>query len=144
LILVLAGATVTAILEIGLINVSYAQVTPGQNPIYNPSDTHIDGTESRTCGVPKTPSLSSANTNNDSRSNDTYNHRIAKTNITFITITTINNTTFRKYNYNYTTGSYTWIITITPLCHLFLLSNNKLGYKSKKAANLGCILLHYL
>ena len=60
-ILVIAALAVSAILEIGLINTSYAQVTPGQNPMCDPSDMHINGTESRACGVPKTPSsLSSA------------------------------------------------------------------------------------
>jgi hypothetical protein len=57
--LVIVGVIVSATLEIELINVSYAQVTPGQNPMCDPSDTHINGTESRICGVPKTPSSSS-------------------------------------------------------------------------------------
>jgi hypothetical protein len=48
-----------AILEIGLVKLSYAQVTAGQNPMCDPSDTHINGIESRECGVPKTPSSSS-------------------------------------------------------------------------------------
>ena len=48
-----------AILEIGLIKLSYAQVTAEQNPMCDPSDTHINGIESRECGVPKTPSSSS-------------------------------------------------------------------------------------
>jgi len=43
-------------LEIGIINVSHAQVTPGQNPMCDPSDTHVNTTESKICGVPKTPS----------------------------------------------------------------------------------------
>jgi hypothetical protein len=50
----------SAILEIGLIKLSYAQVTAEQNPMCDPSDTHINGIESRECGVPKTPSLSSS------------------------------------------------------------------------------------
>ena len=53
----------SAILEIGLIKLSYAQVTAEQNPMCDPSDIHINGTESRACGVPKTPSSSSAAAN---------------------------------------------------------------------------------
>ena len=58
----------TAILEIGLIKLGYAQVTAGQNPMCDPSDIHINGTESRACGVQKTPSSSSAVANSTTTS----------------------------------------------------------------------------
>jgi hypothetical protein len=58
-IIIITTATST-ILEIGIINMSYAQVTPNQNPLCDPSDTHVNTTESRVCGVPKTPSATTA------------------------------------------------------------------------------------
>ena len=61
----------TAILEIGLIKLGYAQVTAGQNPMCDPSDTHINGTESRACGVPKTPSSSSSLSSSSAVANST-------------------------------------------------------------------------
>jgi hypothetical protein len=45
----------SAVLEIGIINVSYAQVTPSQNPMCDPTDKFINTTESKVCGLPKTP-----------------------------------------------------------------------------------------
>ncbi|MGC2428292.1 MAG: hypothetical protein WA421_14730 [Nitrososphaeraceae archaeon] len=46
----------TAVLEIGIMNVSHAQVpTPSQNPMCDPTDRSINTTESHVCGVPKTP-----------------------------------------------------------------------------------------
>jgi hypothetical protein len=56
----LAALAISAVLETGMTNVSYAQISQGQNPICDPSDTHVNGIESRTCGIPKTPSLSSS------------------------------------------------------------------------------------
>ena len=48
----------TAVLQIGITNVSQAQVsqkTQGQNPMCDPTDRFINTTESHVCGVPKTP-----------------------------------------------------------------------------------------
>ena len=56
----LAALAISAMLETGTTNASYAQISQGQNPMCNPSDTHVNGIESRTCGIPKTPSLSSS------------------------------------------------------------------------------------
>ena len=56
----LAALAISAVLETGMTNVSYAQISQGQNPICDPSDTHVNGIESRTCGIPKTSSLSSS------------------------------------------------------------------------------------
>ena len=57
-----AAAAVSAVLEIGIINVSQAQVTPGENPMCDPSDTHVNTTESKICGIPKTPSAAGPTT----------------------------------------------------------------------------------
>jgi hypothetical protein len=56
----LAALAISAMLETGVTNVSYAQISQGQNPMCDPNDTHVNGIESRTCGIPKTPSLSSS------------------------------------------------------------------------------------
>ena len=53
--IVVLVAAATAVLEIGIINVSHAQVTPSQNPMCDPTDRFINTTESHVCGVPKTP-----------------------------------------------------------------------------------------
>jgi hypothetical protein len=47
IVVFVAALAVSAIFKIGMTNMSYAQVTPGQNPMCNPGDTHINGTESR-------------------------------------------------------------------------------------------------
>jgi hypothetical protein len=55
-IVVVVVAASSAVLEIGIINLSHAQVmTPGQNPMCDPTDKIINTTESKVCGVPKTP-----------------------------------------------------------------------------------------
>jgi hypothetical protein len=56
-------AVAIAVLEIGIMNVGHAQVfqkTPGENPACDPTDTSINASESRVCGVPKTPSATGA------------------------------------------------------------------------------------
>ena len=58
-IIVLVTAATVA-LEIGIINVSHAQVTPSQNPMCDPTDRFINTTESHVCGIPKTPSATGA------------------------------------------------------------------------------------
>jgi hypothetical protein len=50
----------SVILEIGIVNWSYAQVVTAPNSMCEPNDKHVNATESRECGIPKTPSLSSA------------------------------------------------------------------------------------
>jgi hypothetical protein len=52
---IIITTAVSAVLEIGIINVSHAQVTPGQNPMCDPSDAFVNSTESKICGLPKTP-----------------------------------------------------------------------------------------
>jgi hypothetical protein len=67
-IITTAAAAASMVLESGIINVSHAQVlqpspstgpevtTPGQNPVCDPTDRHINTRESHVCGIPKTPS----------------------------------------------------------------------------------------
>jgi hypothetical protein len=56
-------ATLAASIEVKPGNLSYAQVVPAPNPMCKPGDAHINGTESRECGIPKTiSSPSPANT----------------------------------------------------------------------------------
>jgi hypothetical protein len=50
-------------------NVSYAQISKGQNPMCDPNDTHVNGIESRTYGIPKTPSSSSSSSSSGANSN---------------------------------------------------------------------------
>lgn len=59
MIIVVALAS-SAVLEIEIINVSYAQVAakPGQNPMCDPNNPKlkfVNTTESHVCGIPKTP-----------------------------------------------------------------------------------------
>ncbi len=55
-IVVVVVVASSAVLEIGIINVSHAEVaTPSQNPMCDPTDKFINTTESKVCGVPKTP-----------------------------------------------------------------------------------------
>ena len=54
--IIVAAAAAIVVLEIGIINVTQAQVSPGQNPMCDPNDTFVNSTESKICGVPKTPS----------------------------------------------------------------------------------------
>jgi hypothetical protein len=63
LAIVVLIAVAIAVLEIGIMNVGHAQVfqkTPGENPACDPTDTSINASESRVCGVPKTPSATGA------------------------------------------------------------------------------------
>jgi hypothetical protein len=72
IIIITAAAAASMVLESGIINVSYAQVlqcspstrseitTPGQNPVCDPTDRHVNTTESHVCGIPKTPSATGA------------------------------------------------------------------------------------
>jgi hypothetical protein len=71
-IIITAVAAASIVLESGIINVSYAQVlqrlpstgsevtTPGANPMCDPTDRHVNTTESHVCGIPKTPSATGA------------------------------------------------------------------------------------
>ena len=71
-IIITAAAAASMILESGIINVSYAQLlqrspstgseitTPGQNPVCDPTDRHVNTRESHVCGIPKTPSATGA------------------------------------------------------------------------------------
>jgi hypothetical protein len=59
----IATVATNVILEIGFINLSYAQVAPTPNSICEPNDKHVNATESRECGIPKTPSVSSSSAN---------------------------------------------------------------------------------
>jgi cytoskeletal protein RodZ len=62
-VIVVLVTVAIAVLEIGIINVGHAQVfqnRPGENPMCDPTDNNINGTESRACGVPKTPSATGA------------------------------------------------------------------------------------
>jgi hypothetical protein len=55
-IVVVVVVASSAVMEIGIMNVSHAQIaTQGQNPMCDPSDKFINTTESKICGVPKTP-----------------------------------------------------------------------------------------
>ena len=54
-VVIVGAAAITAALEIGIIKVSHAQVTQGQNPMCDPTDRFINTTESHVCGIPKTP-----------------------------------------------------------------------------------------
>src|SRR6188472_4279804 len=69
---IITGTAASMVLESGIINVSHAQVlrrspstgsevtTPGQNPMCDPTDRHVNTTESHVCGIPKTPSATGA------------------------------------------------------------------------------------
>jgi hypothetical protein len=71
--IIITAAAANIVLESGIINVSYAQVlqrlpptgpeatTPGQNPVCDPTDRHVNTRESHVCGIPKkTPSATGA------------------------------------------------------------------------------------
>jgi hypothetical protein len=72
IIIITAAAAASMVSESGIINVSYAQVlqrspstrseitTPGQNPVCDPTDRHVNTRESHVCGIPKTPSATGA------------------------------------------------------------------------------------
>lgn len=59
-VIVVVVVASSVLLEIGIINVSYAQVAakPGQNPMCDPNNPKlkfVNTTESHVCGIPKTP-----------------------------------------------------------------------------------------
>jgi hypothetical protein len=59
-VIVVVVVAYSVVLEIGIINVSYAQVAakPGQNPMCDPNNPKlkfVNTTESHVCGIPKTP-----------------------------------------------------------------------------------------
>jgi hypothetical protein len=71
-IIITGTAAASMALESGIINVSYAQLLqrspstgsevtiPGQNPVCDPTDRHVNTRESHVCGIPKTPSATGA------------------------------------------------------------------------------------